>query len=175
MSVYSWGMRSPYGRIFAQPEQPDTTAQARHGDIWIGPLGMYYFSRSGAQVGNPGTGTWVSVVQQQAVPPIAVDVAPAATAAAGAGNQVLSGTIAMTADGTYTNPGTTTFLVSGLNSRIIAATPVTANLISTDGAVTSVTGVGSAGGTITFTLVGPVGLLLANNGTLTFSFTAYPV
>lgn len=169
MSVYSWVMRSPYGRIFAQNKQPTITDKARHGDIWISPLGMYYFSRSATQVGNPGTGVWVAVAQQQAIAPLVMRATPLP---AGAGNTVLSGTLQIDIAAGVATGGSV--VVTGLNSRIIAGTPVTVAILETTGTLTQMTAIGTNPGEITFTITA-VGGALAAGTTATIAFSANPV
>lgn len=163
-------MRSPYGRIFAQNEQPTITDEARHGDIWISPLGMYYFSRSATQVGTVAGGTWVAVAQHQAIAPLVMAATPLA---AGAGNTVLSGTLSIAIAAGVANGGSV--VVTGLNSRIVAGTPVTVAILETTGTLTGMTAVGTGAGQITFTITAGTGGALAAGTTATIAFSANPV
>lgn len=156
MSVYSWVMRSPYGRIFAEPTLP-TTEQARHGDMWVSPVGLRVFLRTPGQVGNPGTGIWSAVGDSQ-FGPQAFTLANAATGSAAPAGVFYAGEFVLTAAG----GAVTTFLVDSLSALIVGGgvpTTVNAIIIESSNAPTEaggVTAVGSAAGTITFTFATPL-------------------
>lgn len=160
-------MSSTYGRIFAQPTPPDETSQARHGDLWVSPVGLRVFLRTPAQVGNPGTGFWSAVGDSQ-FGPQAFTLANAATGSAAPVGAFYSGEFVLTAAGA---PGVTTFDIDSLSALVVGATVVNAVIMESSNAATlagGITAAGSAPGTITFTFA----TALPNAGTARIAFLA---
>lgn len=172
MSVYSWGMRSPYGRIFAQPEPPDAL-QARHGDLWVSPLGLQFFSRTPGQVGSPGTGVWTAVQMSPAVPVLTGAWTNTAENFV-SGSLGLSGQINLTTDGVIVTNDT--FTVSGLAASLNLTAPVfpliRVAFTSSSALLTGIAGVcTAAAGVLQFTVTttGPLPI----GTTISVSFYAY--
>jgi len=159
-------MRSPYGRIFAEP-RPPTALQARHGDIWVSPLGLQVFTVSP----ETGTGIWTAIQTAPAVPSLTRNWAATGNSFA-AGSTGLSGQITLTATGVLVN--TNTFSITGLSVGLdTGVTPIPlirVMIVSTDSLVTAVAAACTAvPGTVEFTITGS----MAVGTTLTVSFYAY--
>ncbi len=166
-------MRSPYGRIFAQPEPPDAL-QARHGDLWVSPVGLQFFSRTPGQVGSPGTGVWTAVQMSPAVPVLTGVWTNTAENFSSVASLGLSGQINLTTDGAIVNGNT--FTVSGLAASLVNTAPVfpliRVTFTSSSALLTGIAGAcTAAAGVLQFTVTttGPLPI----GTTISVSFYAY--
>lgn len=132
-------MRSSYGRIFAEPTPPDAL-QARHGDLWVSPVGLQFFSRTPGQVGNPGTGVWTAVTVQ----PLYNGTVTAANdaVAVAAATLATSGTLTLEGDAVTRTP--TSIVISGLSTAIRNAPTASSTVTLVVGTNTSALVIGAA-------------------------------
>lgn len=166
-------MRSPYGRIFAQPTPPDAL-QARHGDLWVSPLGLQFFSRTPDQVGNPGTGVWTAVQTAPATAEIVANYGASGTVFSASGGT--SGQLRLTATANIANNDD--FDVDSLSTSVDAAIlgQVSATIVSTTSTnLASIAAAVTATGVITITLTAtnPAQPALPNGAVLVVAFYAY--